>query len=285
VRALDLVAEWPVTTVAAAVVLPDGTVAVHGPAQHPFRLASIAKLLTARAALVAVEEGIVGLDEPLPDTLAQPGCTLRHLLAHAGGYGFDGPEPIARPATRRIYSNTGIELAARAVAEAAEMPFVVYLTEAVLAPLGMANTELRGSPAHGVWSTLDDMVRLVAELRAPSLVTAATASDAASEQFPRLTGVVPGLGRFAPCPWGLGAEIRGHKQPHWTGTRNSPATFGHFGGAGTLLWVDPVADVACIALTDRPFDDWAAEALRLWPQLADAVLAEIAAGTPGEALG
>ena len=35
--------------------------------------------------------------------------------------------------------------------------------------------------------------------------------------------------------------------------RNSPATFGHFGGAGTFLWVDPVADLALVVLTDREF--------------------------------
>ena len=96
-------------------------------------------------------------------------------------------------------------------------------------------------------------------------------------QFPTLAGLVPGIGRFDPCPWGLGSELRGTKQPHWTGTHNSPDTFGHFGAAGTLLWVDPGARVACIALTDRRFDDWSAEALQYWPQLADAVLAEAAA--------
>ncbi len=72
-------------------------------------------------------------------------------------------------------------------------------------------------------------------------------------------------------------EIRGHKTPHWTGSTNSPETFGHFGGAGTVLWVDPGDDLACVALTDRPFDEWAADALRLWPELADAVIAEVTA--------
>ena len=79
-------------------------------------------------------------------------------------------------------------------------------------------------------------------------------------------------GRFDPCPWGLGTEVRGTKSPHWTGSLNSPATFGHFGGAGTLLWVDPGAEIACVALTDRPFDDWAADELRLWPAFVDAIL-------------
>jgi CubicO group peptidase (beta-lactamase class C family) len=271
-RALDLVAEWPVATAAAAVLLPDGSVASTGPVDHQFRIASITKMLVGWAALVAVEEGIISLDTPV----GQPGCTLRHLLAHAGGYAFTGPDPIAAPGSRRIYSNTGIELAAQLVADTAEMPFVDYLHEAVLEPLDMVHTHLRGSPAHGVSSTVTDLLRFVRELRTPRLISPESAVQFRTVQFPELAGLVPGVGRFDPNPWGLGAEIKGHKQPHWTGTLNSPDTFGHFGGAGTLLWVDMGAQVACMALTDRPFDEWSAEALVVWPALADAVLAEAA---------
>ena len=66
-------------------------------------------------------------------------------------------------------------------------------------------------------------------------------AQATSVAFPGLRGVLPGVGRFDPLDWGLGFEVRGSKSPHWTGTRNSPATFGHFGGTGTFLWVDPAA--------------------------------------------
>jgi hypothetical protein len=44
-----------------------------------------------------------------------------------------------------------------------------------------------------------------------------------------------------------------------------------------MMWVDPVADCALLALTDRPTDGWIADALRLWPELSDAVLDEVAA--------
>ncbi len=269
-RALRLTAEWPVTTVAAATVFPGGEVRTSGPVQHRFRIASIAKMLVGYAVLIAAEEGTLGLDDPA----GQPGCTVRHLLAHAGGYAFDGPDPIAKPGLRRIYSNTGIEVAADALAQAAGMPFADYLREAVLEPLGMDATLLRGSPAHAVQSTLADLLAFVGEVRTPRLIAAESARQFRTVQFPGLSGVVPGVGRFTDCTWGLGTEIRGTKTPHWTGTRNSPATFGHFGGAGTLLWMDPGLDVACIALTDRPFDEWSAEALRLWPAFSDAVLAE-----------
>jgi CubicO group peptidase (beta-lactamase class C family) len=274
VQALQLTAAWPVPHVAAAAVWPHGTIDHCGDIDHSFRLASITKMLTGWATLIACEEGTVHLDQPV----GQPGCTLRHLLAHAGGYAFDGAAPIAAPRQRRIYSNTGIELAATAVADAAGMPFDEYLTEAVLEPLGMANTMLKGSPAHGVHSTVRDLLTFVHELRSPRLLSVESATGFRTSQFPELAGVVPGVGRFGPCPWGLGAEIRGDKSPHWTGTENSPSTYGHFGGAGTFLWVDPGAEVALLALTDRPFDEWAATALTSWSALSDAVVREVRGG-------
>jgi CubicO group peptidase (beta-lactamase class C family) len=58
--------------------------------------------------------------------------------------------------------------------------------------------------------------------------------------------------------------------------RNSPETFGHFGGTGTFLWVDPVADLALAVLTDRAFGPWAVDA---WPAFATLVVAA-ATGVP-----
>jgi CubicO group peptidase (beta-lactamase class C family) len=146
--------------------------------------------------------------------------------------------------------------------------------EAVLEPLGMTVTELRGSPAHGVWSTVVDLTRFAGELLAPRLVSPETLAEATRVQLPGLSGVIPGLGRQEPSDWGLGFELKDAKRPHWTGNRNAPTTFGHFGGSGTFLWVDPVAELALVCLTDREFGPWALEA---WPALADAVLAGTAA--------
>lgn len=270
-RALELTARWPVPNVAAAVVLPDGSVATVGDTSRLFRVASITKMLVGWTHLIAAEEGTLALDAPA----GQDGCTVRHLLAHAGGYGFDGVEPIARPGVRRIYSNTGIEFAAAALAGAAQMAFADYFRDAVLLPLAMTESALTGSSAHGLRTTVDNLVRFVGEVGTPRLVSEASARAYRTVQFPGLAGMVPGVGRYDDCVWGLGAELRGSKQPHWTGARNSPATYGHFGGAGTLLWVDPGAHVALIALTDRRFDQWSNDALRLWPELSDAVLAEV----------
>jgi CubicO group peptidase (beta-lactamase class C family) len=265
--ALALIDTWPVDHAAAAVVTGEGVVAIHGEADHSFRLASVTKMLTATAVLVAVEEGVVTLDAPVDER----GATLRHLLAHAGGYPFDGPAPVSAPGRRRIYSNTGIEVAARTVETAAAIPFGTYFAEAVVQPLGLG-VELRGSPAHAGFASLTGLLPFVHELHRPRLLAAATAGEMRTVQYPELAGVVPGIGSFRPCPWGLGVEIKGTKSPHWMAQRCSSATFGHFGGAGTLCWVDPVADLALVALTDRPFDDWRDDALRLWPALGEAVL-------------
>lgn len=268
ITTLQEVDRWPVDHVAVGVVTHDELVASRGDVHRVFRLASISKMLTAWAVLVAVEEGTVGLDEPA----GPPGATVRHLLAHAAGYGFDTAVPITRPERNRIYSNTGIEVVAAHVADRSGIPFSDYLREAVFVPLGMTQSELRGSPAHAVHSTLTDLAAFARELLRPQLINRATAAEATTIQYPELNGVVPGVGSFRPNPWGLGLEIRGEKSPHWTGTRNSPRTFGHFGGSGTMLWVDPDIDTALIALTDRAFDQWSEVALREWPALSDAVV-------------
>ncbi len=238
----------------------------HGDLDHMFPWASVTKLLTGLTLLVALEEGTVDLDEPA----GPPGATLRHLLAHASGLPVDGSEPIAEPGRRRIYSNTGIELAAGLLGARAEMSFADYFAHAVVEPLGLRG-RLGGSPAHGYRGPLEDLLALGRELLAPTLIAGETLAEAAAVQFPGLSGVLPGLGRMEPNDWGLTFEIRDDKSPHWTGSKNSPATFGHFGASGTFLWVDPDAGLACGVLTGLPFGDWAKEA---WPALSDAVLGE-----------
>jgi CubicO group peptidase (beta-lactamase class C family) len=264
---LERVGAWDVGRVAAGVVTAaKGVVETWGDASSPFALASVTKLLTATACLVAVEEGTVGLD----DAAGPAGSTVRHLLAHASGLAFDTDQVLTRPGHRRIYSNTGFEVLGDVVSAAAGMPFATYLREAVLEPLGMRATSLDGSPAADATSTVDDLLTFTATLLRPGRILAPpTIADATRVQFPGLDGVLPGFGRQSPNDWGLGFELKDGKSPHWTAPDGSPRTYGHFGRAGTFVWVDPDAAVACVVLTDRPFGAWATEA---WPALSSAVL-------------
>ncbi|MEO8291439.1 MAG: serine hydrolase domain-containing protein [Gaiellaceae bacterium] len=266
-RALDQIDGWPAENKAAGVVA-DGREWTRGQADREFRWASVTKLFTGVALLVAAEEGVLDLDEPA----GPPGSTVRHLLAHASGLPFEGERPIGKPGERRIYSNTGFEVLGSFLADRAEMPFGDYLAAAVLEPLGLEGTRFDGSAAAGLHGTLADLLAFAGELQAPTLIAPETLAEATTVAFPGLVGVLPDFGRFEPLDWGLGFELRDAKSPHWTGTANSPGTFGHFGGSGTFLWVDPEAAAACASLTDLDFGEWAKEA---WPRLSDAVLAEL----------
>jgi CubicO group peptidase (beta-lactamase class C family) len=264
--ALDQVDAWPAENVAVGVLQDAEVVATRGETRREFRWASVTKPVTALAALVAAEEGILDLDEPA----GPPHSTVRHLLSHASGLPFDGREPIGRPGSRRIYSNSGFEVLGELIAERAEMPFEEYLGLAVLEPLRLA-AELRGSPGAGLFGSLDDLMGVARELLSPTIVAPETLAEATAVQFPGLAGVIPDLGRFDPNDWGLGMELKGDKPGHYSGTRTSPRTFGHWGGSGAFLWVDPDVRLALGVLTDLDFGEWAKEA---WPKLSDAVYAE-----------
>jgi CubicO group peptidase (beta-lactamase class C family) len=266
VDALRIIEAWEARTAAAGVTRADGEIAVRGPRDTVLRWASVTKLLTGLALLVALEEGSVELDE----AAGPPDATLRHLLAHASGLGPEEGPPLMPPERRRIYSNYGIELAAELVAERSGMPFAEYFRGAVLEPLALAGS-LRSSPAWGYHGPIEDLLKLGRELLAPTLVARETLDEATTVQFPGLAGVLPGFGRLDPNDWGLSFELRDDKSPHWTGMRNSQHTFGHFGAEGTFLWVDPALGVACAVLTDKQFGPWAADA---WPAFSDAILGE-----------
>jgi CubicO group peptidase (beta-lactamase class C family) len=265
--ALDPVGSWPVGAAAAAVVGPDGTVLeTYGDQDKVFPLASVTKPLVALSVLVAVEEGALGLDDPA----GPEGSTVRHLLAHASGLAPDEDLVVAKPATRRIYSNAGFDVLGDHLAAVTGLGCADYLHQALAEPLGLTGTALVGPPHAGGQSTVGDLALVAAELVRPGrLLHPSTVAALATVQFPGLSGVVPGYGRQQDNDWGLGFEIRDAKSPHWTGRGNHPSTYGHFGRSGTFLWVDPVARIALVVLTDTEFEQWAKDA---WPPLADAVL-------------
>ena len=266
--ALAQLKSWPVDNAAGAVITASGVAETFGDTARVYELASVTKLLVAQAVLVAVEEEAVALDLPA----GPPGATVAHLLAHASGLAFDSATVEAAPGERRIYSSAGFEVLADLVAEETGIAFVDYLREAVCEPLGMPSTALHGPAGHGARSNVDDLARFASDLLAPRLLSPDTATAARSVQFAGLDGFVPGYGKHRPCDWGLGYEIRGHKDPHWTAPSNSPDTFGHFGQSGTFLWVDPELAAACVVLTDQPFGPWAKP---LWSDFNESVVSEL----------
>ena len=253
----------------ALVVTQDGQVIARAgdvDAVHP--LASVTKPLVVWSALVAIDRGLLALDDPAGPGL--PGATIAHLMSHSSGVAFDSPAVLAAPGTRRVYSNFGIEILGRRLQEATATPLEAWVETTVLEPLGMASVLVPGSPAYSGSGTAADLSVFARELAAPRLVSADLAALARTPFLPQLDGVLPGYGRQVPNGFGLGLEVRGHKSPHWTGSRNSPATFGHFGQSGSFVWVDPVAGRQAVFLGEQPFG---AVHKANWPALCDQILA------------
>jgi CubicO group peptidase (beta-lactamase class C family) len=230
-----------------------------------YRLASVTKLLTALTVLSAADEGVISLE----DEAGPPGSSLLHLLSHASGVGFADEQVRAPAGGRRIYSNTGIDLAADYLAGRTGKDFRDEMRIRVLEPLGMHETKLTGPPSKGGEGTITDTARLARELLKPTIFPQARIDVLSSLAYPGIGGFLPGFGYHTENDWGAGAEVRGHKSPHWTSPDNSPATFGHFGMSGSFLWVDREAGLACTALSTIEFGDWAPIA---WPDTSTAVL-------------
>jgi CubicO group peptidase (beta-lactamase class C family) len=168
-------AKTGVPAVAAGLFL-DGSVelAADGPVEvdTPFRIASVTKWFTASLA-----SACGALDE-----------RTRALLSHTAGLRSESADPLP-DACQGLwsYSNSGFVLAGRAAAEAAGMPFVDAMRQAILDPLGLPATSFEepdgaagghvqdgalghrpaGLPhypagryaAGGLWSTVGDLLR------------------------------------------------------------------------------------------------------------------------------
>lgn len=253
---LSEIEDWPVDNAVSVVVDGQGAIAgQHGDTDRPYALASVTKLLSTYAFLIALEEGAIGLEDPA----GPEGSTVHHLLAHTAGYDFDSEVIRFEVGAKRGYSNCGFEKLAEHLERETEISCADYAQEAVFAPLRMNSTKIAGSCAKDGWSTAADLAKFAAELLTPTLVSPQSMADATRVHFEGLAGILPGYGRQNPNDWGLGFEIRSTKNPHWTGGSHPAKTFGHFGQSGTFLWVDPVDRLACVTLTDRNFGPWAAE--------------------------
>lgn len=160
-----------------------------------FRLASMTKAVTSVAAMQLVEQGKLDLDQPIGNVLpelaapqvlegfddagaprlrpAKRPITLRHLLTHTAGFGYE----IWQPSLGRYLKATGtpsiftgklaslrlpllfdpgerwdyginLEWTGRAIEAVAGQPLAVYFRENIFAPLGMVDTDYAISAAQ-----------------------------------------------------------------------------------------------------------------------------------------
>lgn len=235
-------------------------VAQDGDLEAPRQWASVSKMAVSLAFGVEVDWGLHEFDE----VFGPRGATLAHLLSHSSGLGLERADPVVDLGTKRVYSNCAIDHAVQAIV--GENGPANWLDMRVFRPFGMNDTRLEGRASSGVVGSTQDLVRLgVAWLRLDGL-SRETRNRLITPFLADLVGIVPGFGRFTPCPWGLGPEVRGQKR-HWMGDW-SEASFGHFGQSGAMMLLDADEQIGVVATSTEPFGPWAHE---LWPRWTSAM--------------
>lgn len=147
------------------------------PAKTLFRIGSITKTFTWTALMQLLEQGKIGLDQPIEELLpqalhpapsrfdAQP-ILVRHLFTHTGGFEDKvlnrfflrdpqrvrplqeeltryKPLRIRPPGVSATYSNYGAALAGAIVEHVAAEPYADYIDKHILTPLAMTSTTAR----------------------------------------------------------------------------------------------------------------------------------------------
>ncbi len=210
----------------------------------------------------------------------------------------------APPLTRVQYSNVGYGLLAHIVEQRTDMLFRDALQSLVLEPLEIegylgvepprpvarvadvrsqhSGTELEpfnsrfyrslALPWAGLVTTVDGALKIVRAFAGSpeGFLKETTRAEAVQNQTGNLAGGFKPPLMWNPCPWGLGPELRGVKEPHWTPANTSPGSFGHSGASGCVAWYDPAKDVAWTLIGTRTAENgWL---LRRGSEIAAAIL-------------
>jgi CubicO group peptidase (beta-lactamase class C family) len=254
----QLVEGWPGAPAVVLFRLKDGNVERLGEAGDLDVVrswASVSKMAVAMAFGVEIDLDL----HQFTQNFGPHGAKLANLLSHSSGLGLEEGDPTVAIATKRVYSNVGIDHAVSVVVQ--DRDPAQWLKERVFLPLGMETTQLRGRPCADVYGSTEDLATLAAAWLRPDAVTTQTRNRQIKAYLPELSGIVPGFGRFSPCPWGLGPEVRGTKE-HWMG--DWPAeSFGHFGQSGAMMLLNVDQQIGLVATSTEPFGPWA---VKLWPR-------------------
>lgn len=224
---------------------------------------------------------------------------------------------VSAPGTELRYSNPNYGIVSRIAAQAAGRDFHNLLRESVLTPFGLdgevviqPGPELdprityvddpasAGTPAEaynspywrqlgipwgGLYGTPAGVLTFIASflpvhrriLNEESVMLMTTDQTGGAPGGVASAGVRWPVGR-----WALGWEVKGEKRRHWTGTLTSPATFCHWGQAGTLAWADPERDLALAVFGNRTVRyGWPLRPPR-WSDLSDAIVRAADAARP-----
>ena len=144
-----------------------------------FQIGSISKVFTATLVMQLVDDGLLGLDEPvisyvpdlpLADIAAREAITLRHLLSHGAGFEGDrfisygrGDDALARaiaafdtlrqwtpPGELFSYNNAGFYLVGRIIEKVTGTTFETAIADRLFTPLGLRTAVFFAEDAIGL---------------------------------------------------------------------------------------------------------------------------------------
>ena len=170
-------------------VAKDGAILFHGAfgenlsgrftLEQPTEIASITKLYTGLLFAQFVDQGLIGIDDPvgkyLPDfpTSGEKAITLRQCFTHTSGFyghgslgGVQNPWldnslalwlPYIEPAMRHYYNGMGYNLAGKVMEIVSGKSIFHLMHEYLFAPLKLQHTQLDIDLAYGIRSTAYDM--------------------------------------------------------------------------------------------------------------------------------
>ncbi|NLW48673.1 MAG: beta-lactamase family protein [Firmicutes bacterium] len=197
-----------------------------------FQGASFSKTLTAYAALILVERGVLSLDEPLQKYLKKPylpkqryddRITLRMILNHTSGLSNDSDgkdrQIYFRPGALFSYSGAGFRYLQQVIEDLTEISFTEFMDQAIIKPLGMGSssfvfmdelahlmangheagkvfpiTKKKANAAYSLLTTAADMTKFNQELCRPTLVKPETVAQMLTPESKWKEDIFWGLG-------------------------------------------------------------------------------------------
>lgn len=260
-----------------------------------YDLASLTKVVaTTSAIMLLVEDGKVGLDDPiirhLPDFrgAGRDRITIRDVLMHRAGFpsgpALRGTHTVAEargavlrtplvytPRSRTLYSDVGPIVLGLLAERVAREPLERLVRRRIFDPLGMRATEFGAAAGLAIAPTSDEPPGTVHDPNARRLGGIAghaglfsTAADLA--RFARMLlggGALGEVRIFSDSTVALFTTRQGKGRPlGWDmcvgggrcGLQMSDAAFGHTGFTGTAMWIDPKQDVFVIFLSNAVLD-------------------------------
>ncbi|MDQ2682478.1 MAG: beta-lactamase family protein [Chloroflexota bacterium] len=219
------------------------------------------------------------------------------------------------PGTELRYSNAGYALLGRLIERVTGRDIWAFAHERLLGPMGLEDIVARPGPedagriatvadaSHGgtvyesynsqywrdlaiPWGGLFGTTAAVADFAERFQTSRALPISPAARRLmttDQAEGVDGGLTSlrlvWRPAFWGFGWEVKGSKRRHWTGDYTSPATWCHWGAAGTLAWCDPETGITVAVFGNRiTYNLWPFQPYARWARLSNAIVAAIGEG-------